>query len=455
MVADLQGSFEVNAWRIEELEKSMNKHTSALARMNALSKRVEPVASNSREMQIPLNKIVFDKDQPRSDFHHVDGQVEQTKQLSLEELAQSISENGQIEPITVESLKDGTYRVLVGERRTRAHLMLGLQTIRASINDSLVDGDPKDRLLFQLAENVNRDDLTEADMARNIQKLMKSEDGSPSMTQTQIAKKLGKSEGWVSRYVRYGDEELQRLWVETGIADTVENLYRISVLPKHVQVDVQRRVLLDEADPEFLPRPLPRTVIDGLAKDAKTAKKAGNAGLPKTQPDTVPKASSAAPVSSEMPPASANPGADKQSPAAGSTSLQDATKDEVAERFAQLAAEGQAGQQQDAAKPVLKTDDGAAYTLPEQERADILKKAQVAVENSTTAQPPVSVRLNMASFQKLLETLEPEEVADLNAVSLSLTLPGPLAQRIANTLAGVIVDPTEVPSVVQNEMGKL
>jgi ParB/RepB/Spo0J family partition protein len=410
--------------------------------MAALSKRVEPAVSNSREIQIPLNKIVFDKDQPRSDFHHVDGQVEQTKQLSLEELAQSIRENGQIEPITVESLKDGTYRVLVGERRTRAHLMLGLPTIRASVNDSLVDGDPKDRLLFQLAENVNRDDLTEADMARNIQKLMKSENGSPAMTQTQIAKKLGKSEGWVSRYVRYGDEELQRLWVETGIADTVENLYRISVLPKHVQVDVQRRVLLDESDPEFLPRPLPRAVIDGLGRDAKAAKKAGNAGLPQTQSGSVPAGSATA--SSE-----------KQSPTTESTNLQSASKDEVAERLAQLAAEGQQGQQQDAAKPVLKTDDGAAYTLSEQGRADILKKAQVAVESSTTAQPPVSVRLNMASFQKLLETLEPAEVADLNAISLSLTLPGPLAHRIANTLAGVIVDPTEVPSVVQNEMAKL
>ena len=429
----------------------MNKPTSALARMNALKNRMEP--AKGREMEIPLSKIVFDKDQPRSDFHHVDGQVESKKQLSLEELAQSIAENGQIEPITVESLEDGTFRVLVGERRTRAHLMLGKTTIRASINDSLVKGDPKDRLLFQLAENVNRDDLSEADMARNIQKLMKSEDGSPAMTQTQIAKKLGKSEGWVSRYVRYGDAELQRLWVDTGIADSVENLYRISLLPKATQVDIQRRVNLDPSEAEFLPIPLPRAVIDELSKKAKQAKQAAQTTAPASAPGASTQAAAPAPAPAPAPGQSAKAGSESTDAQANTLDQSPATGlDGVGQTLANLAADGQ---QTAAQSPAGSSDLTGAYSLSPQARADILSKAQVAVSSASTAQPPVNVRVSMASLQKLLGSLGEAEVADLSTVPLSLTLPGPLAQRIANSLAGVTVDPTEVPSVVQNEMAKL
>lgn len=434
----------------------MNKPNSAMARMQALAKRVNPpMVSSGRELEIPLNKIVFDKDQPRSDFHHADGQVAQAAQMTLEELADSIQANDLISPITVEALDDGNYRVLVGERRTRAHLLIGKTTIRAIVNDTLAKGDRKKRLLFQLAENVNRDDLSEADMARNIRFLMQGHDDSPALTQTQIAKDLGKSEGWVSRYVRFGDAELQRLWVESGIADTVENLYRISVLPTPVQVDIQRRVALDESDPEFLPRPLPRGMIDSLARDAKQAKKGAQMSAP-------PAASPAAPAPS---PSASNAGSEntdqhsRAETAAVSQSLQDTRNDEVAATFAKMAQDGQQTAAQAPATPQTQvannTDSESTYTLSPDVRKDILGKAQVAVSSSTTAQPPVSVRVNMASLQKLLAQLGEEEVQDLNSVSLSLTLPGPLAQRIANSLAGVIVDPAEVPSVVQNQIVKL
>lgn len=428
----------------------MNKPNSAMARMQALAQRVEPSkVTSGRELEIPLNKVVFDKDQPRSDFHHADGQVPPDAQMTLEELAESIRANDLISPITVEALDDGTYRVLVGERRTRAHLMIGRTTIRAIVNDTLAKGDRKKRLLFQLAENVNRDDLSEMDMARNIRLLMEGDDESPALTQSQIAKDLGKSEGWVSRYVRFGDAELQRLLVETGIADTVENLYRISVLPKPIQVDIQRRVALDESDPEFLPRPLPRAVIDGLSKAAKQAKKPGNQSTMVASPP-----SKTVETSSPFTPTKEQGDQDKEASAA--TSLKNTTRDEVAQKFAELA---QAGQQSaphvSTATSVQKSDTGSAYTLPTDIRKDILAQAQVAVSSSASAQPPVSVRASMACLEKLLSCLSKEEVEDLHAVPLVLTLPGPLAQRIANTLAGVIVDPAEVPSVVQNNIVKL
>jgi hypothetical protein len=58
-------------------------------------------------------------------------------------------------------------------------------------------------------------------------------------------------------------------------------------------------------------------------------------------------------------------------------------------------------------------------------------------------------------LQALLLKLEPADQEALAGMQLSLNLPGPLAERIANALTGVVVDPSEVPAVVQNELVKL
>lgn len=400
-----------------------------MARMQALAKRVEPSKGKDQAIEIPLNKIVFDKSQPRSDFHHVDGQVAQAAQMTLQELAESIDANGLISPIIVETHEDGTYCVLVGERRTRAHLLLGRTTILATVNDAF-KGDRKGRLLFQMAENINRADLSEADMASKIRFLMEGQDDSPALSQTQIAKAFGKSEGWVSRYVRFGDVELQRLWIATGIVDTVENLYRISVLPKPTQIEIQRRVALDKGDPEYLAKPLTRAFIDQVTAHAKAAKKAA-------------KTKSEAPV---LPPVVDPETSNEEGKGRDEAMTKEASKAEL-----------KAGESPKANVQTAPLSSGEEYALPPEKKSEILSEVQVFAPGNASApvQPPVNVRMNMASLQKLLVSLAQEDVNDLNTLSLSLTLPGPLAQRIANTLAGVIVDPTEVPSVVQNEMAKL
>lgn len=55
----------------------------------------------------------------------------------------------------------------------------------------------------------------------------------------------------------------------------------------------------------------------------------------------------------------------------------------------------------------------------------------------------------------MLQKLEPADQEALAVVQLSINLPGPLAGRIANALTGIVVDPSEVPAVVQNELVKL
>lgn len=91
---------------------------------------------------IPLTAIKADPSQPRKDFDV----------FSLEELAQSIRKNGLLSPITVKKNGKG-YTIIAGERRFRAHELLGVETI-----DCIVYNGSNGREL-QLVENINRKDL--------------------------------------------------------------------------------------------------------------------------------------------------------------------------------------------------------------------------------------------------------------------------------------------------------
>lgn len=436
--------------------------------LEKLRNRAAPVPDDDgKSVVIPLDKIRFDSAQPRTDFHHPDGHVTKDDEASLDELVESIKENGLIHPITVESVGDGSYRIVVGERRARAFLKLGRTTISAKIRDDLQN--PKTRLIYQMAENVNRKGLKDSDTANSIRVLMEGTADVEPMTQTQIAKALGKSEGWVSRYVKYLDEELQRLWVRTGIADRVENLYRLSVLPVPVQVEIQRRVQLPEDDPDFLAKPLHRSIIDEFAREVKAAKKADTTRLTIT-PATATQAPSPqhSGVFKDVSPAADQQLSSVVSAPVGTTADNGLPTDPVARAFAEMAAQGHeaptAPQQQKAEEetPSSGSTTNSRYQLPESHRAMILSQAGVTLNKPTQkapspspAQPPVSVRARMASLQALLEKLEPEDQAALVGMEVSILLPGPLADRIAQTLTGEMVDPGEVPAVVQTELLKL
>jgi len=403
--------------------------------------RVSPVAASdkSRPVEIPLEKLRFDSTQPRQAFHHPDGRVSDDAAKAVQELAESIKSNGLIHPITVESVGDGTYRVIVGERRTRAHILLGKASILARVRGDLAK--PKKRLVYQLAENVNREDLTDAEMSRSILELMKGGDDEPAMLQSEIAAYLGKSEGWVSRYVRFADTELQRLWVDTGIADSVENLYRLSILPVTAQADIRRRVQLPENDPEFIAKPIARAVIDEFARAAKIAKASASQSPAPVRPP--------APVHSPVAPAA-------EGGKGGEASSNES--DPVSAQLEQMAWEGR--------EPPVSTTPASAppmnpvtsgYQLPSGDRAQILARAGVVLQEGEggPAQPPINVRGPMVSLQRLMDRLDPADREALALVQLSVSLPGPLAGRIANALAGVMVDEKEVPAVVQNELAKL
>jgi ParB family chromosome partitioning protein len=117
-------------------------------------------------------------------------------EAKLGELAQSIRENGVIQPILVQRIGD-LYRIIAGERRWRAAQRAGLLTVPIVVRDMPVDSD---RHLLQLAliENIQRENLNPVDEASAYQRLA-DEFG---LTHDQIAAAVGKDRSSVANYVR-------------------------------------------------------------------------------------------------------------------------------------------------------------------------------------------------------------------------------------------------------------
>jgi len=113
---------------------------------------------------------------------------------SLEDLKQSILENGVIQPITVRKVNGG-FELIAGERRLRAVLDLGYPSIPAFV----MEVESEDRMLeLALVENVQREDLNTIELAKAYDRLQ-SEYG---LTQEEVAKKVGKDRATVANFIR-------------------------------------------------------------------------------------------------------------------------------------------------------------------------------------------------------------------------------------------------------------
>jgi len=123
----------------------------------------------------------------------------QLRQESLAELAESIREQGVLQPLIVRAVSgvEGdatTYEIVAGERRWRAAQLAGLATVPVIVRE-LTD---QEALAVALIENLQREDLNPIDQAQSMSRLV-AEFG---MTHEQIAKALGRSRASVSNFLR-------------------------------------------------------------------------------------------------------------------------------------------------------------------------------------------------------------------------------------------------------------
>ena len=140
--------------------------------------------SAERLIDVQVSKVKPNPFQPRENFDPT----------ALEELKQSISENGVIQPISVR-VSDSGYELIAGERRLRAVQSLGLKNIPAYI--MTVDSD-EEMMEFALIENIQREDLNPIDEANGYQTLMDK----CRLTQDEVARKVGKDRSTVTNSLR-------------------------------------------------------------------------------------------------------------------------------------------------------------------------------------------------------------------------------------------------------------
>ena len=147
-------------------------------------------------------KIVQIKDiqknpyQPRKEF----------SEEKIQELAQSIKENGLIQPIIVRKSPVLGYEILAGERRYRASISAGLSEVPVIVKQ-LSD---QDMMLHSIIENLQRENLNPIEEAKAYQSLIDK-----GFTHTEIAEKMGKSRPYIT------------------------NLVRLLGLPKHILIEVE------------------------------------------------------------------------------------------------------------------------------------------------------------------------------------------------------------------------
>lgn len=156
----------------------------------------------SRVLLLNIREISSNPYQPRSQF----------EPRALQELADSISQNGLLQPVTVREWENG-YQLIAGERRLMACKMLGMEQIPAIVNRV----DDEKSAVFALIENLQRKDLNYFEEAQGIQTLMQTS----GMSQQEVAKKLGKAQSTVANKLRllFFGEDLRQKMLDNGLTE--------------------------------------------------------------------------------------------------------------------------------------------------------------------------------------------------------------------------------------------
>ena len=135
--------------------------------------------------RLPVREIEPDPDQPRKNFD----------EDAMAALAESIGENGLLQPIAVRAKKTGPgYVIIAGERRWRAARMAGLDEVPVLIKD-VTD---EQAAALALIENLQREDLDPIEVAEGCKKLIERY----GLTQEEAAKRLGKSRSAITNAMR-------------------------------------------------------------------------------------------------------------------------------------------------------------------------------------------------------------------------------------------------------------
>ena len=172
-----------------------------------------------------INELTPNKFQPRKNF---------TKE-NLEELTNSIKEQGVIQPIAVrpDKNKEGKYEIIAGERRWLASQNAGLHEVPVII----IDIDDVKSLELAIVENVQRQDLNAVEEAKGYQKLIDDF----SYDQIKLSKFIGKSRSYIANSLRLLSlPEEVLLMVEKNL---ISSGHARSIIGLHNSIDIAKKIL--------------------------------------------------------------------------------------------------------------------------------------------------------------------------------------------------------------------
>lgn len=195
--------------------------------LDALISEATAETGSEPEATIEISKITRNPNQPRKNFD----------ETALQELANSIKQNGVLQPILVRKI-GGKYQIVAGERRYQASKLAGLKEIPAVVRD--ID----DKEVFQLAliENLQRSDLSPMEEAKGYRQLIDSQ----GLTQEGLAKILSKSRSAIANTLRLMDlpTAVQEM-IEQGLLTAGHARAILAVPTEEGRVELAQKVVKD------------------------------------------------------------------------------------------------------------------------------------------------------------------------------------------------------------------
>ena len=218
------------------------------------TENVEIVTDNDKIVEIALDEIKKNPYQPRTYFN----------EEKLNELKESIEKNDLLQPIIVKKAVKGYY-IIAGERRYRAFELLDRKEIPAIIKE-MTD---EEMMVFAVLENLQREDLSALEESESYKNLMYK----MSLTQEELAKKLGKSRPYIANSLRLLKlpteikNKLEQGVISTAHARTLLSLKTKKAMEEVCVLVVKRKMSVRELE-EYVAKLLkPREVKKTKAKD--------------------------------------------------------------------------------------------------------------------------------------------------------------------------------------------
>lgn len=195
-------------------------------------------------LHLPIDQVAPNPHQPRKEFDAED----------LAELAESIAQNGVLQPVVVRKVGE-KYELIAGERRWRAASQVGLPSIPAVVRTA----DEQRALELSLIENIQRQDLNPIEKAKAFKELLDS----TGLTQEEVAQRLGRNRSSLANMIRLLElpEDIQ----ETVSRGTISMGHARALLTLG-DVEAQRRLCRLIVDEDLSVRQVEEIVSETTAK---------------------------------------------------------------------------------------------------------------------------------------------------------------------------------------------